>query len=173
MTAQVPEKLILEAKVTRMNFCPPIPDNPDIITKLPEEEVYKAIKAGEIGGIIGSTACWRGYIGTWEIKDGKFFLNNLVGYIKLAKDEPIHATWFTGVLRIPQGELVHYVHMGFGSIYEKELHIKIEAGIVTKQRVIDNTEKIEKLKNMSPEEQVMQGFNNLPGMENRFDGDVW
>ena len=74
---------------------------------------------------------------------------------------------------MPQGELLHYVHMGFGSIYEKELHIKIEAGVVTKQRVIDNREKIEKLKNVSPEEQLMQGFDNLPGTENRFDGDDW
>ena len=69
MTAQVSEELILEAKTTRMNFCPPIPNSPDIITKISEEEFHKAIKAGEIDGIISSTACWRGYIGTWEIKE--------------------------------------------------------------------------------------------------------
>ena len=173
MTAQVPETLIIDGKRTSMAFCPPIPDSPDIITLVPAEEVSAAIRAGKIKSIVCSTACWRGYIGTWEIKDGKFFLKKLVGCIKLAQRKPVHATWFTGVLRVPQGELLHYVHMGFGSIYEKELHIKIEAGVVTKQRVIDNREKIEKLKNVSPEEQLMQGFDNLPGTENRFDGDDW
>lgn len=173
MTAQVSEELILEAKTTRMNFCPPIPNSPDIITKISKEEFHKAVKAGEIDGIISSTACWRGYIGTWEIKDGKFFLNKLVGHIKLAKNEPVHATWFTGVLRIPQGELIHYVHMGFGSLYEKELHIKIEAGVVTDQRVINNTEKNKQLKHMTPEEKFAEAMRNLPGWENHFDGDDW
>ena len=55
---------------------------------------------------------------------------------RLENSTPTVSRW------IPQGKLLHYVHMGFGSIYEKELHIKIEAGVVTKQRVIDNREGI-------------------------------
>ena len=172
MTAQVPEELILDAKMTSMDFCPPIPDDPNIITKIPPEEWFTTKRSEKYPDfILNTTACWRHYIGTWEIKDGKLFLNKLVGIIKLAKNEPIHATWFSGVLRVSQGKLVHYVHMGFGSLYEKELHIKIEAGMVTEQRVIDNAEKIEALKNMDPTEKYMLAFRNLPGMENHFDGD--
>ncbi len=173
MTAQVPEKLIIDGKRKSMTFCPPIPDSPDIITPVPDEEVDAAIKAGKLDSVICSTACWRGYIGTWEIKDGNFFLKKLVGCIELAQSKPIHATWFTGVIRIPQGKLLHYVHMGFGSLYEKELHIKIEAGVVTKQRVIDNAERIEKLKNMAPGEQFLEDLSNMPGLENHFFGDDW
>lgn len=168
MTAQVHENLILNGKMTSMNFCPPILNSPEIITELSQDEFYKGIEEGKIDDITSSTACWRGYIGTWEIKDGKFFLNDVTGCIRLAKKEPIWATWFTGVLRIPQVEELHYVHMGFGSLYEKELHIKIEEGVVKKQRTISNIEKVKKL---TPEDIHMEGFNNLPGMENHFDGD--
>lgn len=170
MTAQVSEKIIIEGKESRLNFCPPIPDSPEVITKLSEEEFGKAIMAGKIEGIFSSTACWRGYVGTWEIRDGKFYLNKLRGRIRLAQENPVHATWFTGVLRIPQGKILQYVHMGFGTLYEREVHIKVEAGVVTKQRTIDNAEKN---RNMTDDERLMAGFNNMPGMENHFDGDDW
>ena len=139
MTAQVHEKLILNGKKTSMNFCPPIPSDPNIVKLLSKEEYQKAYDAGKIEQITHSTACWRGYIGTWEIKDGKFYLKDLNGAVKLAKKGPIFASWFTGVLRVPQGEMLQYVHMGFATRYEKELRIKIEEGIVTDESVIDNT----------------------------------
>jgi hypothetical protein len=53
--------------------------------------------------------------------------------------------------------------MGFGSIFEQELHIKIENGVVVKWRVIDNRGK------KFDERQL--GWSNLPGGENRFPGD--
>ena len=127
--------------------------------------------AGKIDGIIYSTACWRGYIGTWEIKDDKFYLKKIDGAVRLAKKEPIQATWFTGVLRIPQGKELHYVHMGFGSIYERDLLIKIQEGVVVDQKVIDNTDKAKKAENQSIEEQFLESFRNMPGNENHFDGD--
>jgi len=54
---------------------------------------------------------------------------------------PILATWFSGELRIPEGECVHYEHMGFGSVYERELSIKIDRGIVVMSRHIETGEK--------------------------------
>ena len=77
------------------------------------------------------------------------------------------------MIRLRHGELRHYRHRGFGSIYEKDLHIKTYACDVTKQRVIDNAERIEKLKNMAPGEQFLEGFCNMPGLENHFFGDDW
>lgn len=54
--------------------------------------------------------------------------------------------------------------MGYGSVFESELHIKIDKGIVIKTVTIDNLNKdINKLD---------MGFNNLPGFENYFDGDA-
>jgi len=142
MTAQIPEQLILNAKRECMHACPPIPNDSALVAELSEEEAYEAAKGQEFGRYLFTSACWRKYVGTWEIKDGKFYLIKLEGKYKLLKDEPVHATWVTGTIVVPQGEMVHYIHMGFSSIYEKELHIKIEAGMVVEQKVIDNADKI-------------------------------
>lgn len=140
MTAQIPEKLIIEGKESFMTFCPPLPDDLGIITQLTREEFLEGRKSGQINQIVGSTACWRGYIGTWEIKDGKFYLKKLEGRVRLTKEEPVFFDWFSGVLRIPQGKMLHYVHMGFGSIYEQELYIRIEKGVVVDQYTVDTAE---------------------------------
>src|SRR5690349_20795973 len=126
MTAQFHEKLILEGEETSMAFCPPIPDNHPHIVKLMSDEVRKEMAAGKVSNLVFSTACWRRYIGTWKLEDGKFYLVNIDGVYKVTAPEPIFANWVTTVLRIPEGKLLHYVHMGFGSVYEFETHLKIE-----------------------------------------------
>ncbi|HEX2623395.1 MAG TPA: hypothetical protein VHL11_24710 [Phototrophicaceae bacterium] len=163
MTAQFHEHLILEGTPTSMAFCPPIPtDHPQIVA-LTQEEVSAGIEAGAINRFVHSTACWRGYIGTWELKDGKFYLVSISGHFKVISPEPIFADWVTAVLRIPEGERLHYVHMGFGSVYEFERHIKIEKGLVLDERRIDNRNKDVSKRDL--------GWENLPGGENHFDGD--
>jgi hypothetical protein len=82
---------------------------------------------------------------------------------RITGETPIFADWVTAVLRIPEGEQLHYVHMGFGSVYEFERHIKIVDGLVVEERIIDNRNK-----DVNPGE---LGWKNLPGGENRFDGD--
>jgi hypothetical protein len=149
MTKQRHERLILNGEKCSMAFCPPIPENLDNIIA---RRRY-----------ISSTACWRGYIGEWEIKEGKFYLNKISGRLKKVDAEPIFAEWFSGVIRIPKGEVILGVNMGFGWVYEKEIHIKIVKGIVVKQRQISNIGK-----KFDKRELVQK---NLPGNENRFDGD--
>ncbi|PWB87890.1 transcription initiation factor IIB [Methanobrevibacter thaueri] len=156
MTAQTPEKLILNGKRRLMQSCPPLIDDPNIITVLSREEFKefkkelhdeykKKLRKGSqtIPSPIGSTACWRNYIGTWEIKDGKFYLKDLEGRMRMTKKEPVHATWFSGVLKVPEGKVLQYVHLGFETLYEKEIHITIENGIVMGQTIIDNRRSIE------------------------------
>jgi len=41
----------------------------------------------------------------------------------------IFASWYSGDLISPQGRLIQYVHMGYSSIYERELQCKIENGL--------------------------------------------
>src|SRR5260221_14049621 len=161
MTAQAHEILILEGNHTSMSFCPPIPPNHPRIVTLTVEELKKQLELGEIPSIIYSTACWRRYVATWELKDGRFYLVDIRGRIKVIGSDPILADWFTGVLRIPDGELLHYVHMGFGSVYEFETHIKIETGLVVEERHIDNRNKVVSGRDL--------GWENLPGNENSFD----
>jgi len=134
MTAQEHEKLIYNGEETSMAFCPPIP-NPEIdprFEELSDEEVQE--KHPEVL----STACWREYIGTWEIKEDQLFLLDLRGRLRILAPAPILADWFTGVIRIPHGEILAYRYMGFKSIYERETLLKIEQGKVIKTREIDN-----------------------------------
>ncbi len=159
MTAQIRERLILDGDETSMAFCPPLPKgHPHIYEPSPEE-----IVSDESDFILGTTACWRGYQGVWEIKNGRFYLVDLRGRLRLRDSRPILADWFSGILRIPKGKMLQYVHMGFGSVFEQEVHIKIENGVVVTTRVIDNRGR--KL----DESEI--GWRNLPGGENRFPGD--
>jgi len=102
-------------------------------------------------------------VGTWEIRDGRFYLVALRGRYRLTPGGPLWADWFTGVIRIPRGELLQYVHMGFGSVYEQELHIKVEHGVVVASRWIDNRG--------TAHDPWELGRRNLPGGENAFPGD--
>src|SRR5262245_3036712 len=56
----------------------------------------------------------------------------LSGIYKLVGNEPLLADWFTGVLRIPRGERL------FLSVYEEEVRVRIERGVVVETRVTDN-----------------------------------
>ena len=142
---------------------PPLPENSDFIVELSTEDAQSSIKGHKFGNVIFSTACWRGYLGTWEIKDGTFYLNDIIGRYKKSTPDRLLADWFTGVLRIPRGKMLQGVNMGFASVYEKELHIKIENGIVVKEVEIDNSNK--------EVDRHKLAMGNLPGSENKFDGD--
>lgn len=125
MTAQVHEVLILDGIKTSIAFCPPLPkDNKRLI---------------ELRGDQGiSTACWRGYQGSWEIKDGKFFLTGIRGKHQLSDGAPIFASWFTGTIKVPKGDILRYVHGGFTTVYEQEINIVIQNGFVTATTTTDN-----------------------------------
>lgn len=146
-----------------MAFCPPLPKGSADITEVGNRDIEKEIEEKQLPRYILSTACWRRYIGTWEVKDGKLYLNEVVGRYKKLKPEPLFAKWFSGVLRIPKGERLLAINMGFASVYEKELHIKVEKGVVVKEREIDNSSK--------ELDRDKLAFQNLPGSENKFEGD--
>jgi hypothetical protein len=99
----------------------------------------------------GSTACWRGYKAIWELKGDKLYLvqvtscHNSCGLEvknadlkKMFGTDTVFANWFTGKIIVPQGERVQYIHMGYASIYEKELHISFKSGIKTSEKTISN-----------------------------------
>src|SRR5215472_13884933 len=110
MTAQVHEILIIDGEKTSMAFCPKIPEGHPRIVRLNGDEIDQLrqnIGAEEEEELLRwqslfSTACWRNYLGTWEIKDGRFYLVKLRGMYRLEGNEPVFADWFTGALRIPK-----------------------------------------------------------------------
>jgi hypothetical protein len=53
---------------------------------------------------------------------------------------PVPATWFSGEIRIPEGECVQYAHMGFESTYERELWLRFEEGLLVDSRRVETGE---------------------------------
>lgn len=87
------------------------------------------------------TALWRGYVGRWEIVAGRLYLLKLTGtlmdgsVVSLESVFPGHpervfAHWYTGTIRIPQGQRLHYRHMGYGSVYESDEMLAFEQGVI-------------------------------------------
>ena len=133
MTEQIRENLLLDGESVYMFNFPNIPrDHPRILHEFHREP--NSDKAARV--LLGSTACWRNYIGTWEVRDGLFFLNKVFGQYKIDTPEPLEATWFSGTLRIPQGEVLdNCPWTSLESIYERELLIHIRKGRVIKQEI--------------------------------------
>ena len=140
MTAQAGERLLYNGKVV-------------IMASEPLNQYL--IKRNDISFVSMSTACWRGYHGEWEIKDNKLYLIGLKAYLERFKEvgldylfpghDKVFADWFSGHIRIPQGEMLYYIHMGYASLYERDLFLVFENGILVDQHEIDNEEKYKKL----------------------------
>lgn len=94
-----------------------------------------------------TTANWRGYHGSWELREGKLYLAKISGRLRVLKenewvdntqdpldalfpghDGPVFASWFSGVLRCPYGNLLRYVHLGYSSVFEFDLFFQIKQG---------------------------------------------
>ncbi len=132
MTAQIHERLYLNGRLTSMACEPDLPENHPRVVAATDEEIAMA------RGDVFSTACWREYLGTWKIKDGKFYLLRVEGKCKLVGTKPLFADWYSGILIVPHGELLEYVHAGYASVFEKETQILVENGLVVASRTIDN-----------------------------------
>lgn len=127
MTAQFSERLIYEGADL------PMCSNP--------LDDYFALGGDKPNFAVNCSALWRGYVGSWEIIDGRLYLVGLSGEIKgggeasvatIFPDFPdcVFAHWYSGTLRIPRGKLLHYLHAGYGSTYEEDLVFMIEKGVV-------------------------------------------
>jgi hypothetical protein len=138
MTAQFGEKLIYEGRSVTMH-------------SNPLEDYFEAKgKRPKFDSIC--TACWRGYVGTWEIKDDRLYLIGFRGFGKLIdgteaslqtifpdQDGPILADWYSGTLKIPEGEMLEYIHAGYASRFERDRFFEIDKGVVVRTYVRDNT----------------------------------
>lgn len=100
-----------------------------------------------------STACWRGYVAYFEIKEGNLYVVDIINgdYNKDEKGISVMDSVFpnqkeyllkeyTGLLRIPTDKRTNYVHMGYASEYESYTFIEIEQGKVKKEKFLSNEE---------------------------------
>jgi len=101
------------------------------------------------------SALWRGYQATWKITGNVLYLVHLrdgncggpakdiaLSKIFPGQKGPIKASWYSGTLRVPQGKKLKYVHMGYRSVYEKDLLIDIEMGRVMDVRTVINKDPV-------------------------------
>ncbi len=139
-TAQYPDKIIYIGKEYDLHSNPLeeyFEKNPD---KRPE------------GGIM-STALWRGYVATFEVKDSQLYLKDIeIQYHDTTSKESypykwksvisevfpgqkvVKINWLTGLLAIPHGKLVNYVHMGYGSTYKNYILLEFNKGDLKREK---------------------------------------
>lgn len=139
-TAQIPDKIIIEGKEYKLH-------------SNPLEEFFEKYPEKRPRGGIGSTALWRGYVATFEVKNDELYLKDIAVQErdKEAKDsfktiwrsvksevfpekDEVKIDWITGILVIPYGKIKNYVHMGYGSSYSKYILLEIEKGSVNEVR---------------------------------------
>lgn len=123
----------------------------------PLEVYFKQIGQRPAFGFV-ATNNWRGYIGEWEITDGKLYLKRLLqmglgktkdgvmltlvpSKIKISdifpdSENEVHADWFTGELLCPQGELLKNHSRSFAPRYERYRVFTIEGGILTQIEIV-------------------------------------
>ncbi|MAT41664.1 MAG: hypothetical protein CL609_04930 [Anaerolineaceae bacterium] len=141
MTAQQPDKIFIDGQEQPL-FSNPLED-------------YFTLTNFNPSFMSPHTANWRGYVASWEIINQKLYLVSLSGW-KVNPDTPgkleevdsqivfpdesppIFAKWFTGRLIVPQGKMMQYIHMGYESIYEREIHYHVKNGEIISQNEINN-----------------------------------
>lgn len=108
----------------------------------------------ELGSGGYCTALYRGYIGVWEIRTSMLWLKTLgetidnrpmeAGRLFPGRNYPIHATWFTGQLRLPVGPILIQSHIGSASESQKNRLITIRDGGVIRDRTYDHLWRIKR-----------------------------
>lgn len=132
-TAQQGDEITIDGKVLFLNTDP--------LTPLLAERDWSPPEGASI-----SSANWRGYLAHWAIDDGELVLvDATIG--RWQGDEQVResireslfpgvrrvvAEWYTGTLIVPDGKLVDYVHMGYGSTYDHYQVLTIAEGRVVR-----------------------------------------
>jgi hypothetical protein len=91
-------------------------------------------------GIRQSTACWCGSSvpDTNGVADRELANGIKIEELFRSDINPVSAEWYSGLLRIPMGEMLEYHHGGFFTEYETDLIIEIDAGAVRRKWWIHN-----------------------------------
>ena len=149
-TAQVPDFLIYKGDTLSI-FSNPLE------ASFSEEKERKIPSLG-----CESTACWRGYVAWWELRNDSLFLIKIEGCCKnenavyqtldleflfgeAVVNKAVFANWVSFTLPHPYGKLLRYEHSGYASLYAYEQYFHFEQGILQKIEQFDNTKTKESL----------------------------
>jgi hypothetical protein len=138
-TAQIPDKIKYNDKEYRLNSNP--------LERYFKEHPKLRPRRGW-----SSTALWRGYLATFEIHNNILYLRDIEISIRDTASKERHASkwisvlnevfpdqkdivvdWLTGLLVLPYGEILDYVHMGYASTYEHYILLEIDKGVLKKE----------------------------------------
>lgn len=134
MTTQIKERCIYKGQSYDMPGCISIPMNDGRVIQLTGDALQKAIDQDDY---CFSTACWRQFVGVWEVVEDRLFLTSLQGAYRIVGDEPIFADWFSDTLYLPYGDLLD-VNIEIGHMhYEQELRLTFVRGRLVNKMIID------------------------------------
>ena len=125
MTTQVKEQIIIDGQKYPLLNAMSLPEDDSIIQH-------------KKGVIETSSNCWRGYVGTWEIKDDTLYLVDFSsGKYDVLVNLPILADWISGTAKVATGEVKASSSWDIET-YETEMHLTFENGLVIKTTNIKN-----------------------------------
>jgi len=147
-TAQISDQILIDGQ-TELLFTEPLQDGMRANPKLQKNLMSHISEKNRC------SASWRGYAATWEIRSNNLYLVNvqvdpcsevkkMIPLVELfpGATGPVKATWFSGTLTVPQGKQIEYVHMGYGSRYERYLFLDIDKGKVTRSTLTSGSPKL-------------------------------
>lgn len=76
------------------------------------------------------------------LKKGKGYVWNSVYEKVFETTAPTKLDWLTGLLVVPNGKMLQYVHMGYASSFESYLILEINEGNLIKEKIVTNDEYI-------------------------------
>jgi len=115
MTTQVKEQIIIDGQKYPLLNAMSLPEDDSIIQH-------------KKGVIETSSNCWRGYVGTWEIKaDTLYLIDFSSGKYDVLVNLPILADWISGTAKVATGEVKDSSSWDIET-YETETHLTFENG---------------------------------------------
>jgi len=119
MTTQAKERIIIDGEKYPLLNALSLPEDD---TKIKQKE----------GPTYTRSSCWRGYVGTWEIKGDKLYLIDFSsGKYDVLVNLPILADWISGTAKVATGEVKASSSWDIET-YETEMHLTISNGLVVK-----------------------------------------
>lgn len=142
-TGQMGDKLIYKGKTLEM-------------TSNPLEQYFKTNPSLRPKSPIIMSSLWRGYVATFELADKQIKVKDIEimvmdsikktnRYIRSSVYEQVFKTttptkmdWYTGLLVVPTGKMLQYVHMGYSSTFESYLLLEIDKGNLISEKNMTN-----------------------------------
>ncbi|MCD8166808.1 MAG: hypothetical protein LUE93_12275 [Bacteroides sp.] len=140
-TIQVTETILIDGTEKKLLTVP-----------LDQDPVLKSAIAALTESREISTGCYRGYRGKWQMQNDQLYLVELTTiegevlpipevFLPYKEGDRYLASWFTGELRVGEGEVIYYSpqNIGFSYYFAKETFYKLAGGKIMQQKEYENT----------------------------------